>query len=333
MYATMRGYYAILDVREPRDLVRRAEELVAAQPCCLQLRAKLLSARDLRDAAAQVLAVCRAARIPFCVNDRVDVALAVGAEVVHVGQEDLPLAETRRLVGDRMMIGVSTHGEAQAVAAAGGGADYIGFGPIFGTSTKLNPDPVVGLSGLTAVARRVSIPIVAIGGIDLNQVPAVAAAGASAAAVVAAVERAPDRTVVGRKIAAAFAACALLFVGACTDNLNNATRSGNMDPLPDGGGTKMSCPDEPPKVGDVCPRDFLENCTFAVGECMVQSGRRYVDYLLYCCREDGWAICGGMSACDQVDGGRVIEEEPRPDAGPDRPDAAGDRMTDAPAGN
>jgi thiamine-phosphate pyrophosphorylase len=329
----MRGYYAILDAGGG-DLVRRAEELLAAGPCCLQLRAKDMSAREMREAAARLLPMCRSAGVPFCVNDRVDVALAVGADAVHVGQDDLPLAETRALVRARMLIGVSTHDQAQAVAAAEGGADYIGFGPIFATSTKMNPDPVIGLSGLTAVARRVSKPIVAIGGIELEQVPAVAAAGASAAAVISAVDRAPDRTGAGRRIAAAFAglALAVLATGGCADKLNDSSRSADDDPIPDGGMSKMRCPDEPPKVGDICPVDLLEDCTFAVGECITPSGHKYVDYLFYCCR-DGWQICGGMSACDEGDAGRRTEEPP-PDAAADRPrDAGSDTVPDSPAGN
>src|SRR5262245_29996298 len=124
----LRGYYAILNLDgdaafEPGALVRRAQELLAAGPCCLQLRAKRLSAAALRDAAAVLLPACRAAGVPFCVNDRVDVALSAGADFVHVGQDDLPLDVVKHLAGGRLRIGVSTHDEAQAVAAAEGGAD------------------------------------------------------------------------------------------------------------------------------------------------------------------------------------------------------------------
>lgn len=208
----LRGFYAMVDVKssaeaQPDALLRRAQALLAAAPCCLQLRGKRLSASELRDAAVTLLPACRAAGVPFCVNDRVDVALLVGADVIHVGQDDLPLAEVRRLVAGvprRMWIGVSTHDRSQAQAAAGGGADYIGFGPVFGTSSKERPDPVVGLEGLTEVARLVSIPVVAIGGITLERARAVAETGAAAAAVIGAVEAAADATEAGRAIAAAF---------------------------------------------------------------------------------------------------------------------------------
>jgi thiamine-phosphate pyrophosphorylase len=201
------GYYAILDIPDTQvsaDLEARAAQLLAAQPCCLQLRAKHLGAAALCEAAGRVLPLCRAAGVPFCVNDRVDVALAVGADFVHVGQDDLPLAQVRRVAGARLKVGVSTHNPAQAREAVEGGADYIGFGPVFGTRSKANPDPVVGLEALRAVADAAAVPVVAIGGIDLEKVAAVAATGASAAAVIAAIELAADRTAAGRRVAAAF---------------------------------------------------------------------------------------------------------------------------------
>jgi thiamine-phosphate pyrophosphorylase len=209
------GYYAILDIPDStlsgasrlEGLAEQTAQLLAANPCCLQLRAKRLGAADLRAAAARVLPLCRAAGIPFCLNDRVDVALAVGADFVHVGQDDLPLSEVRRLAGARLGVGVSTHNPDQARAAVDGGADYIGFGPVFGTRSKENPDPVVGLPALREVAafgRGAGVPVVAIGGIDLDTVTEVAGAGASAAAVISAVDRAPDRTAAGRSVAAAF---------------------------------------------------------------------------------------------------------------------------------
>jgi thiamine-phosphate pyrophosphorylase len=203
------GYYAILDIPDMTlsagaSVVERARELLAARPCCLQLRAKRLGAAALREAAALVLPLCREAGVPFCVNDRVDVALAVGADFVHVGQEDLPLEEVRRLAGDRLRVGVSTHNPEQARAAVAGGADYIGFGPVFGTRSKENPDPVVGLEALRAVAASALVPVVAIGGIGLDTVALVASTGADAAAVISAVDRASDRTAAGRQVAAAF---------------------------------------------------------------------------------------------------------------------------------
>jgi thiamine-phosphate pyrophosphorylase len=209
-----RGYYAIVDatavlLADAEGLERRTRQLLDAGPCCLQLRAKELGARDFAAAARRILPLCRAAGVPFCVNDRLDVALTVGADVVHLGQDDLPLADALRLRLDAgrpdLVVGFSTHNAAQAVAAASAGADYIGFGPIFATTSKLNPDPVVGLGLLAEVCRTVSVPVVAIGGIAPGQAALLAEAGASAAAVISGVNSAPDPTAAGRQVAAAFA--------------------------------------------------------------------------------------------------------------------------------
>ena len=165
-----------------------------------------------------LLPLCRAAGVPFCVNDRLDVALAVGADVVHLGQDDLPLADAQRVRAAAgrpdMLIGFSTHNPAQAAAAAAAGADYIGFGPVFGTRSKANPDPTVGLDALAEVCRAVAVPVVAIGGITLDAVPAVARAGASAAALIAAIDGAPDPHAAGRAVAAAFARARMMPVRA-----------------------------------------------------------------------------------------------------------------------
>jgi thiamine-phosphate pyrophosphorylase len=209
----LRGYYAILDLKGPArppenddELDGLVRELLAAEPCFLQIRAKGLPAAELRAAAARALPLCRAAGVPLCVNDRLDVALAVGADAVHVGQDDLPLAEVKRLAAGRVRVGVSTHNPEQARAALDGGADYLGFGPVFPTRSKQNPDPVVGLTALEEVARAAApTPVVAIGGITLETVRLVASAGANAAAVISAVEAASDRTAAGRQVAAAFA--------------------------------------------------------------------------------------------------------------------------------
>jgi thiamine-phosphate pyrophosphorylase len=209
----MRGFYAILDapaswLDDPEALERRARQLLAADPCCLQLRAKEAGARALAAAARPLMRLCREARVPFCVNDRLDVALSVGADVVHLGQDDLPLADALRVRAEAgrpdLLIGFSTHDRAQALAAAGAGADYIGFGPVFATGSKVNPDPAVGLAQLTEVCRAVSVPVVAIGGIALDAVGSVASAGASAAALIAAIATASDPTAAGLQIRAAF---------------------------------------------------------------------------------------------------------------------------------
>jgi thiamine-phosphate pyrophosphorylase len=218
------GYYAILDVRASAagtlapaasdkpdhrlaGEVARARELLAAGPCVLQLRAKRLCDRDLLALARALLPLCRAAGVPLCLNDRPDLAHLVGADLVHVGQEDLPLADVRRvqaLLWRGTPVGVSTHNLAQVEAAVAAGADYIGFGPVFTTASKDRPDPVVGLEGLRAVAARVRLPVVAIGGITRASVGAVIAAGAAAAAVIGDIDTSSDRTGAARAVAAAF---------------------------------------------------------------------------------------------------------------------------------
>ncbi len=206
----LRGYYAILDIKSPSPptasaVVERARKLLAAGPCCLQIRAKRLRAVELQALAEAILPACRAARVPLCVNDRVDVALAVGAEAAHLGQDDLPLADARRICAGRAIrLGVSTHDEDQARAADTGGADYVAFGPVFPTPTKDRPEPVVGLAALRRVASAVRAPVVAIGGITMDTVGLVAEAGAAAAAVISAIETAPDVTATARRVSAAF---------------------------------------------------------------------------------------------------------------------------------
>jgi thiamine-phosphate pyrophosphorylase len=212
----LRGYYAILDVRaragaeEPVELaaeVMRAEQLLAARPCCLQLRAKRLPVRPLLELAARLAPLCRQVGVPFCVNDRLDLALVVKADAVHLGQDDLSIVDARRVLatlGRSLIVGVSTHSLDQALAAVQGGADYIGFGPVFPTASKERPDPVVGLEGLRAVTAAVPVPVVAIGGIGRRHIPQIVAAGAAAAAVIADIENASDRLAAAREVSAAF---------------------------------------------------------------------------------------------------------------------------------
>jgi len=150
----------------------------------LQLRRKSGSDRGFLQRALALAALCRKYKTPFIVNDRPDIALLTGADGLHLGQEDLPLAQARQLVGPRMPIGLSTHSLAQALAAEAEGADYIGFGPIFTTPSKVRPDPVVGTAGLCEVLKQVSLPVVAIGGLDETNLAQVAAGRVPAVAVI-----------------------------------------------------------------------------------------------------------------------------------------------------
>lgn len=139
----------------------------------------------LRQAATEVGAL-------LIVNDRCDLAMAVDADGVHLGQEDLPIAYARQLVGPDKIIGLSTHTIAQVREVITGEPDYIGFGPIFSTSTKTDHDPVVGLEGLRAVRSLTTLPLFAIGGLTAERSREVMAAGADGVAVISAILTAPD---------------------------------------------------------------------------------------------------------------------------------------------
>lgn len=151
----------------------------------VQLREKRAPALQFYEAAKAALAVAAERGVQLIINDRVDIALAVGAAGVHLGQDDLAPDVARRLLGNDAVIGYSTHSVAQAIEAAILPIDYLAIGPIFGTSTKENPDPVVGLEGLRAVRSAIgNLPLVAIGGITRENTAAVVEAGADSAAMI-----------------------------------------------------------------------------------------------------------------------------------------------------
>lgn len=153
----------------------------------IQLREKHLAAREFFREAEAALRVARERGVPLIINDRVDIALALGADGVHLGQDDLPPEAARRILGERAVIGFSTHNVEQARLAASLPIDYLAIGPIFSTSSKDNPDPAVGLDGLSLVRRAVpSLPIVAIGGITPENGDKTLEAGADSLAVIGA---------------------------------------------------------------------------------------------------------------------------------------------------
>ncbi len=193
-----RGLYGMVDLSPSKPAVTPRslyEPLWAAGVSTLQLRMKAGSAAAMLAVLDELLAN-KPAGTRIVVNDRLDVALAAGADGVHLGQDDLPLAAARavcaRYAAPGFVLGISTHSEAQALAAIEGGADYIALGPIFATHSKNNPDPVVGIERLRSVCEKSPIPVIAIGGITIERVPDIAAAGAHGAAIIAAVNHAPD---------------------------------------------------------------------------------------------------------------------------------------------
>ncbi|MEW5307449.1 MAG: hypothetical protein WDW36_009844 [Sanguina aurantia] len=173
-----------------RSLVDAVTAAVAGGATIVQLREKRAGGGEFFASAAAALAVCRAAGVALLINDRVDVALAVGADGVHVGQGDIPAAAVRRMIGPWMLLGVSAKTEAEAAQAAKDGADYIGVGAVMPTNTK--DTGVIGLAGLSGVCAASPIPVVAIGGISAANAAACVAAGAHGVAVVSAVFAAAD---------------------------------------------------------------------------------------------------------------------------------------------
>jgi len=177
-----------------RPLVDVVRDAVAGGVTCVQLREKEASSREFYDLARALLGVTRPAGVPLIVNDRLDIALAAGADGVHVGQSDLPLDAVRRLVPPSFLVGVSAESDDDAVQAAASGATYVAASPVFATPTKTDTAPALGLDGVAALRAALppACPLVAIGGIHLDNASAVLAAGADGLAVVSEIMSAPS---------------------------------------------------------------------------------------------------------------------------------------------
>jgi thiamine-phosphate diphosphorylase len=189
----------------PRDVLSVLAGALSAGAPVVQLRDKAATARHLFEQAVAILPMARAAGALLFVNDRLDVALAAGADGVHLGPEDMPVAAARRTVPAGFLIGFSTDDPDTARLAEAEGADYIGCGAVFGTATKAEAGGErIGTQRLGEVARAVNIPVVAIGGITPANVARVAATGAAGAAVVSAVMTAADPAAVVRALMAPF---------------------------------------------------------------------------------------------------------------------------------
>jgi thiamine-phosphate pyrophosphorylase len=180
-------FYPILDTeaaaRHRVDLALATEQILASGAQILQFRHKGFFSREVFATMERIAQACRDARVPFVVNDRADLARLMNA-ALHLGQDDLPPSAARRVVGSETLLGFSTHNETQLRAAAEEPADYLALGPIFGTASKLNPDPVVGLEGLRRLRPLTPRPLVAIGGITRENARAVLDAGADSVAVI-----------------------------------------------------------------------------------------------------------------------------------------------------
>jgi thiamine-phosphate pyrophosphorylase len=199
------GLYAVVDSQalDGRDYLKVASRLVRSGAKALQLRYKLDSKDELLAIAQKLKDLCSERGVLFIINDYLDIALAVEADGLHLGQKDLPAAIARRLLPLDTMLGVSVTTVEQAKAAEAGGADYIAVGSIYPTFSKATAK-VVGLDGLRKVREAVGLPLVAIGGINRDNAAEVAAAGADAVAVISAVLQARDAEEAAREIIAAF---------------------------------------------------------------------------------------------------------------------------------
>jgi thiamine-phosphate pyrophosphorylase len=186
--------YVITDraLARGRPDIEIAREAIAGGATALQLRWKAGPLSEALQVGHALRALCREAGVLFVVNDRVDLALALEADGVHVGVSDLPVPETRKLVGESMVVGFSPETLEQALAAEAAGADYLGVGPVYPTTTKLDAGPAVGLEHLAQIAGAVGIPVVGIGGITAVNAAAVIRAGAVGVAVISAVVGAED---------------------------------------------------------------------------------------------------------------------------------------------
>ena len=184
--------------RPTLEIVRAA---VRGGVTCVQLREKTCAAREFIAEALALRGFLKSRGIPLIINDRVDVALAAGADGVHLGQGDMPLAMARAILGESKIIGISAESLRDAIEAESAGADYLGVSPIFATPTKTDTAAPLGLVGLRAIRREVKLPLVAIGGLNASNAAAVIAGGADGVAVVSAIAAAEDPELAARELA------------------------------------------------------------------------------------------------------------------------------------
>ena len=183
-----------------RALIDCVREALEGGVTLVQYRAKTASSAEMYAEALQMKALCDSFNVPLIINDRLDIAMAVGAAGVHLGQDDLPCAAARRILGEDYLIGVSAHNPAEAKTALQSGADYLGCGAVFGTATKADVKKL-GTEGLTAICREKGLPVVGIGGVTADNYREVRVAGADGAAIVSGILAQPDIRTTVRAIA------------------------------------------------------------------------------------------------------------------------------------
>ena len=175
-----------------RGIVETAIAAVAGGATVVQLRDPTGKGRAMLDTARALIAALRPRGVPVIINDRIDIALASGADGAHIGQLDLPVADARALLGPNAILGLSTTNASQAAAAPVPDLDYLGCGPVYGPGVKSDANPVIGLAGLRSAVAASRLPVVAIGGIGLDTAAACVSAGAAGVAVVSAIAAASD---------------------------------------------------------------------------------------------------------------------------------------------
>lgn len=167
---------------------------------CVQLREKTASTREFIEEALTIRDYMRSVNIPLIINDRLDVALAIGAEGVHLGRADMPPAMARAVAGNKLIIGISVESIEDALAAENTGADYLGVSPVFATPTKTDTAPALGKGGLQAIRQAVRLPLVAIGGLNSGNAADIIRCGADGVAVVSAIVSAADPAQAARRL-------------------------------------------------------------------------------------------------------------------------------------
>ena len=175
-----------------RSTLEIVKSAVAGGVTCVQLREKDCSTREFIRQAFEIKDFLKARGVPLIINDRVDIAQAVAADGVHLGQTDMPLEIAKKILGDSMIIGISAESLEDALEAEKGGADYLGVSPIFATPTKTDTAPPLGLEGLRSIRKAVKIPLVGIGGLNRENSAAVIQSGGDGVAVVSAIVAAAD---------------------------------------------------------------------------------------------------------------------------------------------
>ena len=188
----------VLALRRP--IIEAVEAAVAGGVTMVQLREKTASTRDFYRLALEIHALTRRCHLPLVINDRLDIALAIGAEGIHLGQSDLPLPVARRLAGNAMFIGLSASTQEEALRAQAEGADYLGVGAVYPTGTKADAGGAIGLEELARIRAAVHIPVAAIGGVNEGNAPQVMETGVAGIAVISGILSRPDIEAAARNL-------------------------------------------------------------------------------------------------------------------------------------